>query len=372
MTNVQPPIPSPKKATDSDGHDPWQIQFENLHHSSEYRGFYYDTPLIAQIYGRSDSERDLRGSCLPASFEMAVEHLYPPTDPLYDNYAPRSVLGRVRYRNGSAYVHRTLNERVFGGMRYPMNQVMLHDVFRCNTHRMMRTINRSKLELMIAESTCLTRETAREDFKLAELSLRSDIPTLPINPPKSMVFGKYPVVTHAVFKSRDLRTWNLVRSLLQGRTPIITYEYPRPKLTLNLPKRADYPIVTEVDVEEIDIDFVVDEDSCICGHAVVVIGVRNGSGSELEFLINDPGPSPSIELREKPFGSPYDMGYECGSQYWIPEGMLLEGRMGIVKLFEVSRDLKALDSGKIHEYSEFRMGRKYKISPRIKRIKILN
>ena len=56
----------------------FQFLFEQIHGIDEYNGFYYDNPNIGQIYDRSQSDSEKRGSCLPASFEMAVEHLFLP------------------------------------------------------------------------------------------------------------------------------------------------------------------------------------------------------------------------------------------------------------------------------------------------------
>ena len=88
--------------------------------------------------------------------------------------------------------------------------------------------------------------------------------------------------------------------------------------------------------------------------------------NELYFLINDPGPSAKIDIREGKFElpSPGDPMFKCGSRYWISESCLLEGRMSIDGLFEISRDYNVLnDSAEIHQVSEFRMGRKVKKKP---------
>jgi hypothetical protein len=393
-----------------DGHYPWQFRFEILHGLDDYTGFYYDTPLIGQIYGRSDTDNEKRGSCLPTSFEMAVEHLFP-TPPRIWSFSPntpqriggyttitypRSVIGKVQYEGSQ----NKLGELRLGGIRYPINQVMLHDIFRCNPMRMMSIINRSSLGLKIASNLNLLQESCRVEYTATEepydnlnsvslqrLTLVDDT----IFQIKSAAFWynsedvmlSFLMKNHSklpgpVFETKDIRTWNIVRSLLQGRTPILTYKFCRPKLKLKPSSDEDgFPIYDErgwdlnEDRNHCD-DFNPEEWPDMQGHAIVAIGLKK-MGDELYFLINDPGPSLKMDIREGEFEFllPDDPKLECGSQYWISESKLLKGRMSIDGLFEITRDAKVLDSSAaVHEVSEFRMGRKVKEN-KIDRIVIL-
>ena len=388
-----------------DGHYPWQFRFEILHGLDDYTGFYYDTPLIGQIYGRSDTDVEKRGSCLPTSFEMAVEHLFPTPPRIWSlppntpqrigGYTtityPRSVIGKVQYDCSQ----NRLGELRLGGIRYPINQVMLHDIFRCNPMRMMSIINHSSLGIKIASNLNLLQESSRVEYTATEEpyhNLNSDslerltlvpsyVPT-PYNYPNRMefmgMFGLIDKMPGPVFETKDIRTWNIVRSLLQGRTPILTYKFCRPNLNLKPSSDEDGFLI----YDERDWDLNEDRNYCddfnpeewpdMQGHAIVAIGLKK-IDNELYFLINDPGPSLKMDIREGEFEflHPDDPKLECGSQYWISESKLLKGRMSIDGLFEITRDANVLDSSAaVHEVSEFRMGRKVKEN-KIHRIVIL-
>ena len=399
-----------------DGHYPWQFMFEILHELGDYNGFYYENPNIGQIYDRSDTDPEIRGSCLPTSFEMAVEHLFP--TPKYShsfsNTLPRSTTGKVLYSG----TNNTLGELILGGIRYPINQVMLHDIFRCNPKRMMSIINSSSMGIKVASSINLDSVDCRHEFGIAEnpyhnidlLSLEKllrfsitgkskhddegdnefyikiyrTFKLRPLSLLQTTIFSSFlstKELPGPVFESKDIRTWNIVRSLLQGRTPILTYRFPRP--TLYFKNNSDgFPIVTSYKYDEKycylnndgneDEGFNPDEWPEMQGHAIVAIGLKKMK-DELYFLINDPGPSLKIDIREGEFEllHPEDPKLACGSQYWISESNLLEGRMSIDGLFEISREIKVLEeSADIHQVSELRMGLKEKKKP-IKRIVIL-
>jgi hypothetical protein len=387
-----------------DGHYPWQLRFEILHGLDDYTGFYYDTPLIGQIYGSSDTDVEKRGSCLPTSFEMAVEHLFPTPPRIWSlppntpqrigGYTtityPRSVIGKVQYDSSQ----NRLGELRLGGIRYPINQVMLHDIFRCDPMRMMSIINRSSLGIKIASNMNLDPSSCRDEFAVVEkpydnlelfplqrLTLIQSFIGAPINF-DSMKFMmdiiKVDLLPSPVFNTKGTRTWNIVRSLLQGRTPILTYKFCRPKLKLKPSPFEDGFQIYDEKAWEIDEDrnhcddFNPEDWPDMQGHAIVAIGLKK-IDDELYFLINDPGPSLKMDIREGEFEFllPDDPKLECGSQYWISESKLLEGRMSIDGLFEITRDAKVLDSSAaVHEVSEFRMGRKIKERP-IDRIVIL-
>ena len=147
---------------------------------------------------------------------------------------------------------------------------------------------------------------------------------------------KVDLLPSPIFTTKDNRTWNIVRSLLQGRTPILTYRFSRPKLNL---KESSFDDDFQIfDKESMDVDYVTnllsdfnpDEWPKMQGHAIVVIGLKKVD-NELYFLINDPGPSAKIDIREGKFElpSPGDPMFKCGSRYWISESCLLEGRMSI-------------------------------------------
>ena len=372
-----------------DGHYPWQFIFELLHGLGEYSGFYYDNSNIGQIYDRSQSDSEKRGSCLPASFEMAVEHLFPPfgRNELDSDYhakkIQRSKIGNVRY-NGTK---NNLGELVIGGIRYPINQPILHDMFRCDPVRMMSIMNKSLLGIKIASNLDLNPKSCRDEYRMVErpyhkigqfgvsrLTLVESFLGTPVNwtPLRFMIeIIKVDLLPSPIFTTKDNRTWNIVRSLLQGRTPILTYRFSRPKLNL---KESSFDDDFQIfDKESMDVDYVTnllsdfnpDEWPKMQGHAIVVIGLKKVD-NELYFLINDPGPSAKIDIREGKFElpSPGDPMFKCGSRYWISESCLLEGRMSIDGLFEISRDYNVLnDSAEIHQVSEFRMGRKVKKKP---------
>ena len=393
-----------------DGHYPWQFMFEILHGLDDYTGFYYNNPNIGQIYDRSDTDSEKRGSCVPASFEMAVEHLFP-TPPrvwrspnglvrseMYGGYSsktiPRSTIGKVSYSG----TNNPLGELIIGGIRYPINQPMLHDIFRCNPKRMMSIINNSSLGLTIASNLKLSKEICKMGFNEVEMPYNDFNPMVIerltlvdkdiMNIKSSIAWFNGEsgslnfVMNHdnlagPVFETKDIHTWNIVRSLLQGRTPILTYRYPRPDPKFN--NNSDgFPIVTsyhydekywylnqEGDSDDFNPEYIPDDWPEMQGHAIVAIGLKK-IGGELFFLINDPGPSLKMDIREGEFEllPPDDPKLKCGTQYWISENLLLRGRTSIDGLFEVSRDVKVLDeSAEIHQVSEFRMGLKEKKKP---------
>ena len=384
-----------------DGHYPWQVLFEMLHDVEEYNGFYYDNPLLGQIYGRSNTDPNKRGSCLPASFEMAVEHLYPIPERLWnhspntlqkvggysDETNPRSIIGKVRYSGTNS----TLGELIIGGIRYPINQPILHDIFRCSPGRMMSVINHSSLGLKIASNLNLDPSICRSGFSKSEkpfdkFSFNSTERRLTMIPIffSSLTWNnengvqvlfdmlKKHMLPCSVFNTKDIRTWNIVRSLFQGRTPILTYQFPRPNFKFKPDPIDGFPVVVSYDYGEIywglnqkSDEFNPDGWPEMQGHAIVAIGLKM-INDELYFLINDPGPALKIDIRDAEFEllHPNDPKLACGSRYWIPESVLLSGRMSIDGLFEISRDFNVVEEDmNIYEISEFRMGRKKKEKP---------
>ena len=372
-----------------DGHYPWQFLFEQIHGIDEYNGFYYDNPNIGQIYDRSQSDSEKRGSCLPASFEMAVEHLFLPLgrNELDSDYHAKSIqrskIGKIRFKG----TKNSLGELVIGGISYPINQPILHDMFRCDPARMMSVMNKSELGIKIASNLHIDPKYCRYEYRMIEKPYHRitqlDVSRLTLvesfigapanfNPMRFMIeMIKVDLLPSPVFTTRDNRTWNIVRSLLQGRTPILTYRFSRPQLNLKKsPFDDDFQICDEESMDVDDYtnnldDFNPEQWPKMQGHAIVVIGLKK-IDDELYFLINDPGPSAKIDIREGKFEllSPSDSMLKCGSRYWISERCLLEGRMSIDGLFEISRDYNVLnDSAEIHQVSEFRMGRKVKKKP---------
>ena len=176
----------------------------------------------------------------------------------------------------------------------------------------------------------------------------------------------------SVFKTKEIRTWNIVRSLFQGRTPILTYQFPRPTFNFDPNPIDGFPVVVSYNygenywyLNQKSDDFNPDDWPEMQGHAIVAIGLKM-INEELYFLINDPGPSLGLDIREAEFEllPPNDPKLACGSRYWISESELLTGRMSIDGLFEISRDFNVLEeNAEIHEVSEFRMGRKNKKKP---------
>jgi hypothetical protein len=255
---------------------------------------------------------------------------------------------------------------------------------------MMRAVNDSSLELIITENSALIGREARADYLNSDDCLKV-IPRCDWERWTLLEGYSFPIANLAftptiaiadegvenpcsVFTTIDIRTWNLVRALFQGRTPIITYSFPRPHFIMSDIENdeSDIPTVRKPIQREEDICFEPDRDPEICGHAVVVVGVRNRLDC-LEFRINDPGPSPAIDIRADPF-TPIDPDEEipAGSRYWIPESFLLEGMMSIDSMFELSRETRALYDVdvKIHALGEFRLGRKSR-KPRRDRLVML-